>query len=125
MQFATPGLVHHRLCSSVSLAERIRSGRSIHSAQTRPSPSLREDRTDTCQRLIERERKTDWMYVGYCRRVLSTLRISRSMHGLTVHESPGGAFDFWGLVTGEILTTEGKPVPDIYYRYDNYSQTVE
>lgn len=36
----------------------------------------------------------------------------------------GGIFDFWGLVQGGFLTTDGTPANGIEYRYDNCSQTV-
>jgi chitinase len=41
-----------------------------------------------------------------------------------VYEGPGGAFNFWGLVDNGFLTEDGVPVGDIYYRYDECSQTV-
>ena len=50
---------------------------------------------------------------------------SGSVDACGVYEGPGGTFEFWGLVDGGFLTTEGSPAPGIYYRYDNCSQTVE
>jgi hypothetical protein len=41
-----------------------------------------------------------------------------------VYEGQGGTFNFWGLVDSGFLTEEGAPVGDIYYRYDDCSQTV-
>jgi chitinase len=41
-----------------------------------------------------------------------------------VYDGQGGTFDFWGLVDNGFLTEEGAPVGDIYYRYDDCSQTV-
>ncbi|OJA17532.1 hypothetical protein AZE42_11931 [Rhizopogon vesiculosus] len=40
-----------------------------------------------------------------------------------VYEAQGGTFNFWGLVDGGFLTEKGVPVGDIYYRYDDCSQT--
>ncbi|KAJ8583637.1 glycoside hydrolase family 18 protein [Rhizopogon salebrosus TDB-379] len=40
-----------------------------------------------------------------------------------VYEGQGGTFNFWGLVDSGFLTEEGAPVGDIYYRYDDCSQT--
>ncbi|KAF8836466.1 glycoside hydrolase family 18 protein [Paxillus ammoniavirescens] len=40
-----------------------------------------------------------------------------------VYQRPGGDWDFWGLVDGGFLTSEGDPAPGIYYRYDSCSQT--
>lgn len=48
-----------------------------------------------------------------------------SVDACGVHQGPGGTFDFWGLVDGGFLTTEGYPASGIYYRYDECSQTVE
>ena len=50
---------------------------------------------------------------------------SGSVDACGVYEGPGGTFEFWGLVDGGFLTTEGSPASGIYYRYDNCSQTVE
>lgn len=36
----------------------------------------------------------------------------------------GGIFDFWGLIDGGFLDTDGKVAKGILYRYDNCSQTV-
>jgi chitinase len=36
----------------------------------------------------------------------------------------GGIFDFWGLVDGGFLTTNGTAAPGIDYRFDSCSQTV-
>jgi chitinase len=38
----------------------------------------------------------------------------------------GGVFDFWGLVEGGFLNTQGyaNPEPGIYHRFDSCSQTV-
>jgi chitinase len=41
-----------------------------------------------------------------------------------VYEGQGGTFNFWGLVDSGFLTEEGAPIGDIYYRYDDCSQTV-
>ncbi|KIJ18457.1 glycoside hydrolase family 18 protein [Paxillus involutus ATCC 200175] len=40
-----------------------------------------------------------------------------------VYQGPGGNWDFWGLVDGRFLTSEGDPAPGIYYRYKSCSQT--
>ncbi|KAF9227049.1 glycoside hydrolase, partial [Gyrodon lividus] len=40
-----------------------------------------------------------------------------------VYQGPGGTWDFWGLVDGGFLTSQGSPAPGIYYRYDACSQT--
>lgn len=42
-----------------------------------------------------------------------------------VYEGPGGTYTLGGLIDGGFLTTDGKPAPGIYYRYDDCSQTVE
>ncbi|OAX39727.1 glycoside hydrolase family 18 protein [Rhizopogon vinicolor AM-OR11-026] len=39
------------------------------------------------------------------------------------YEGPGGTYDFWGLVDGGFLTTQGTAAPGIYYRFDMCSQT--
>lgn len=36
----------------------------------------------------------------------------------------GGIFDFWGLIEGGFLKSDGTPADGISYRYDNCSQTV-
>ncbi|KAG2122829.1 glycoside hydrolase family 18 protein [Suillus cothurnatus] len=36
---------------------------------------------------------------------------------------PGGTFNFWGLVDGGFLNSEGTTAPGIYYRFDSCSQT--
>lgn len=36
----------------------------------------------------------------------------------------GGIFDFWGLIEGGFLNSDGTPATGISYRYDNCSQTV-
>ncbi|EGO25950.1 glycoside hydrolase family 18 protein [Serpula lacrymans var. lacrymans S7.9] len=46
-----------------------------------------------------------------------------SVDACGVYEGPGGDWDFWGLIWGGFLTTEGKPAEGIYYRYDECSQT--
>ncbi|KIK75293.1 glycoside hydrolase family 18 protein [Paxillus rubicundulus Ve08.2h10] len=40
-----------------------------------------------------------------------------------VYQGPGGNWNFWGLVGGGFLTSDGDPAPGIYYRYDSCSQT--
>jgi len=40
-----------------------------------------------------------------------------------VQTGAGSTYDFWGLVVGGFLDTEGKPAKNIHYRFDNCSQT--
>ncbi|KAF8582525.1 glycoside hydrolase family 18 protein [Ramaria rubella] len=40
-----------------------------------------------------------------------------------VQQPVGGNFDFWGLIDGGFLTSNGKPASGIAYRFDNCSQT--
>ncbi|KAG0707044.1 glycoside hydrolase family 18 protein [Suillus ampliporus] len=39
------------------------------------------------------------------------------------YQGSGGAFDFWGLVDGGFLNSEGTTAQGIYYRFDSCSQT--
>ena len=41
-----------------------------------------------------------------------------------LYEGPGGSWNFWGLVKGGFLTTDGNPAPGTYHRYDACSHTV-
>lgn len=41
-----------------------------------------------------------------------------------VYQGSGGTFNFWGLVDGGFLNSEGTNAEGIYYRFDSCSQTV-
>lgn len=41
-----------------------------------------------------------------------------------VYQGSGGTFNFWGLVDGGFLDSEGTTADGIYYRFDSCSQTV-
>jgi chitinase len=47
-----------------------------------------------------------------------------SVDACGIYQGPGGTFDFWGLVDGGFLNSEGTTAPGIYYRFDSCSQTV-
>ncbi|KAG1739311.1 glycoside hydrolase family 18 protein [Suillus lakei] len=46
-----------------------------------------------------------------------------SVDSCGIYEGPGGTFNFWGLVDGGFLNSEGTTAPGIYYRFDSCSQT--
>lgn len=46
-----------------------------------------------------------------------------SVDACGIYQGPGGTFNFWGLVDGGFLNSEGTTAPGIYYRFDSCSQT--
>jgi chitinase len=47
-----------------------------------------------------------------------------SVDACGIYQGPGGTFNFWGLINGGFLNSEGTTAPGIYYRFDSCSQTV-